>query len=301
MSIMSFPNRGHWGKSNWRGNCSGFVYKELFERLKPSFFVDPMVGSGTSIEVAKELNIKAVGLDLHLGFNALKMSILEALDGNQADLVLSHPPYHDLLKYSGHVWGNKEVPDDLSHCTSVDDFNEKMHAVLLNQREATRSNGIYGCIIGDQRKNGEYRSYQAELIARMPSSELASVIIKAQHNTRSETNQYGNMRGLPFILHEYILLWRKPNVIHSWLGTLHLLREQERTRYSSTWKSIVRCALMTFGDNPANLDAIYAVVERNADERLKGNSNFKAKVRQILNQNRELFTSVDRGVWKLAA
>jgi two-component system sensor histidine kinase ChvG len=52
----------------------------------------------------------------------------------------------------------------------------------LNQREATKAGGLYGTIIGDYRRQGRYTSYQAECISRMPSDELAAVIIKAQHN-----------------------------------------------------------------------------------------------------------------------
>lgn len=104
MSIISYPERGKWGKASWRGNCSGNVYKELFERLEPTIFIDPMVGSGTSIEVAKEMRIEAYGLDLHSGFNVLRDSILlEA--GKEADLCLSHPPYGSMIIYSGEVWG----------------------------------------------------------------------------------------------------------------------------------------------------------------------------------------------------
>lgn len=77
MSILSFPDRGHWGNASWRGNCSGHVYKKIFEQLKPGVFVDPMVGGGTSIEVAREMGIEAYGLDLHSGFNILRDSILE--------------------------------------------------------------------------------------------------------------------------------------------------------------------------------------------------------------------------------
>ena len=79
MSILSFPDRGKWGSSKWRGNCSGHVYKDLFERLKPTVFVDPMVGSGTSVEVAHDMGIEAYGLDLHSGFNALRDSIVRAV------------------------------------------------------------------------------------------------------------------------------------------------------------------------------------------------------------------------------
>jgi len=94
MSLLSFPQRGSWGDAKWRGNCSGFVYKDLFERLKPSLFVDPMVGSGTSVQVAQEMNIEAYGLDLHSGFNILRDPILSRLP-RPADLVVSHPPYHN--------------------------------------------------------------------------------------------------------------------------------------------------------------------------------------------------------------
>lgn len=75
----------------------GHVYQDLFRQLKPKTFVDPMMGSGTSIEVAKEMGIIATGLDLHQGFNAVTDSILNRV-GYQSDLVLSHPPYgHDHL------------------------------------------------------------------------------------------------------------------------------------------------------------------------------------------------------------
>lgn len=76
MSVLSFPQRGPWGDAKWPCNCSGYIYKSLFEQLRPVVFIDPMMGSGTSIEVAQEMGIKAIGLDLHSGFNVLRDSIL---------------------------------------------------------------------------------------------------------------------------------------------------------------------------------------------------------------------------------
>jgi hypothetical protein len=104
MSAMSFPDRGPWGKASWRGNCSGHVYRELFEQLFRNIaspvFIDPMMGSGTSIDVAREMGIKAYGLDLHAGFNILTDSILERT-GEPGNLVLSHPP----IPFNGPVLG----------------------------------------------------------------------------------------------------------------------------------------------------------------------------------------------------
>ncbi len=294
MSIMNFPERGVWGNAKWRGNCSGHVYKELFERLQPKVFVDPMVGSGTSVEVAREIGLEAYGLDLHSGFNAVRHSILSAV-GKEADLVVSHPPYGGMIVYSGNVWGEAN-PDDLSRCVDDADFHEKMQLVLLNQRDATRRGGYYGTIIGDWRRGGVYTSYQAEMIARMPSDELAAVLIKAQHNTQSSSKSYGRMR-LPFILHEYILLWQKkaPGVLLMLSG---LVREQ-RKRLSGTWKNIVRLALVQLGGS-ADLSTLYGVISKQADERLAANPHWRDKVRQTLNSNPGLFASSQRGVWALA-
>lgn len=79
-SIISYPERGPWGQSSYRGNCSGHVYRELFESLRPSHFIDPTVGSGTSIEVAREMGIDAVGLDLRHGFNGLDALLDKAIE-----------------------------------------------------------------------------------------------------------------------------------------------------------------------------------------------------------------------------
>lgn len=297
-SILSYEKRGKWGKSDWRGNCSGFIFRDVFESIKPKIFVDPMMGSGTSIEVAEEMGIDAYGLDLHNGFNILRNSILEAV-GKEADLVLSHPPYHDMVVYSGAVWGNQPHPDDLSRCESVGDFNEKLHLALLNQREAARPGGFYGMIIGDMRRKGKYHSFQAEQIARLPGDELASVIIKAQHNCWSDNRRYAGMK-LPRIMHEYIVLWQKPNVVRSILSSLVIMVSQAQQRLTSTWKVIVKQSLIELGGE-ADLSRIYEKVAQNAPDRLANNNNWKAKVRQTLNQNHQLFVSEERGLWGIAA
>ena len=311
MSILSYPDRGHWGKSSWRGNCSGHVYKDLFGMLTPNSVCDPMVGSGTSGDVAKEMGIKFYGLDLHQGFNILKDSIVEA-NGEEVDLVFSHPPYHSMIKYSGvsqfkgkdvnGMWGvelGKEGhPDDLSRCDSVDDFMEKLHLAMLNQREATKVDGYYGILIGDHRKNGEYFSYQAEAIARMPRKELQSVMIKAQHNCVSDKRNYGRMK-LPFIQHEYLLLWKRSAQIMSMIHALTDMARHQQNTLSSTWRVVIKNAVVQLGGK-CSLSDLYDILSENAGDKIKSNDNWKAKARQTLQLHEDLFTNVDRGVWKLA-
>ena len=54
---MNFPNRGPWGKSNWRGNTSGHVIREMIEHFNPTLFVDACEGSGTSGDVCRDMGI----------------------------------------------------------------------------------------------------------------------------------------------------------------------------------------------------------------------------------------------------
>lgn len=296
MSIYSYPDRGKWGKSSWRGNCTGHMYVDLFNQFKPKTFIDPMMGSGTSIEVAEEMGIEAYGLDLHQGFNILRDSILEKV-GKEVDLCLSHPPYGALLTYSGSVWGSEPHPDDLSHCIDTEDFNRKLQVALLNQRNATLPGGLYGTIIGDHRQNGAYHCFMAEAIARMPQGELKSVLIKAQHNTTSARQSYGKMR-MPFITHEYVIIWERSKVIMGSLLTLALLAKEQAARLAGTWSSIVRHAMIELG-GAASLTDLYEKVAKSAPDKLSGNDNWKAKIRQTLQLN-SAFTSEERGNWKLA-
>jgi hypothetical protein len=104
------------------------------------------------------MGIEAHGLDLRSGFNILKQRILDVV-GKPPDLVLSHPLYHNIIVYSGNVWGRGPHSDDLSRCASEDEFLEKLTVALKNQRHVMRAGGYYGAIIGDVRRGGTYSSY----------------------------------------------------------------------------------------------------------------------------------------------
>ena len=173
--------------------------------LHPRLFTDPMVGGGTSVEVAREMGIEAHGLDLHSGFNILKQRILEAV-GKPSDLALSRPAYHNIVVYSGKVWGRVGHPDDLSRCATEDEFIEKLTIAVKNQRYATRAGGYYGAIIGDVRRGGVYSCYQADLVTPI-SKKLAAVLIKQQHSVASNAADYPLKS--PRIMHEYVVLWQK--------------------------------------------------------------------------------------------
>lgn len=292
-SVMSFPNRGPWGKSNWRGNTSGYVIKEMIEHFNPKLFVDACEGSGTSGDVCRDMGIDYVGLDLYKGQDFTKDDILTQLP-RPADIVFTHPPYHDMITYSGQVYTG-EQEGDTSRCVSPEEFIAKSQVMLMNQREATRDGGIYATLIGDHRGGtlgrGNFRSYQADFIQMMPKDELLSVTIKLQHNCLSDNRQYsGNF--VP-IMHEYLLLWKKS--AKSLFAVSFDIASEMTKRVATTWRNAIRMVMMKLKE--AKLQDIYSEVEKVAGNLIANNPNYKAKIRQTLQKH---FNNVERGVWAIA-
>lgn len=288
-SIISFPERGPWGRSSYRGNMSGFVMKELIGHFSPKLVVDVCEGSGTSGDVCRELGIEYVGLDLHKGNDFTRDSVLAQIP-RPADLVFSHPPYHSMIQYSGNMYG-KPMLNDTSRCPSVDDFLAMSEVMLLNQREATCEGGVYSSLIGDMRKNGMFRSFQADFINMMPKDELISVTIKQQHNCVSDGRMYSGS-FIP-IVHEYLLVWKKTA---STLVYITMKKGKDlQKQIARTWRSAIRIAMMQL-NGKATLSDIYAQVEYIAGHLLENNKNWKAKVRQKLQKHH---SHVERGIWSL--
>ena len=294
-SLVSYPSRGAYGKSNYRGNCSGHLIADLIDHFQPTTFVDATMGSGTTRDVCQEKGVLYKGLDIHTGFDVVKHSIRSFIK-RDADMVFSHPPYHDMIDYEAERKKHQlptMVANDLSACASYEEFLEKSQVMLFNQREATKKGGVYTTLIGDYRKKGVFHSTQSDYIQLMPKDELISVVIKAQHNTQSSFRTYRSGSFVP-IMHEYLLIWkRKEATIYQVLRTK--LEEYKQT-IKGTWRSVVRVALMNL-NGTANLSAIYEEVLKIAEDKVRNNHHFQAKIRQTLQR---YFSQVDRGVWSLS-
>ena len=292
-SVMSFPERGNYGNSNWRGNTSGYVIKELIQHFNPKLFVDACEGSGTSRDVCKEMGIEYVGLDLYKGQDFTKDSILTQLP-RPADICFTHPPYHDMIAYSGSVYGKEILTGDTSHCRNVEEFISKSQVMLMNQREATKEGGIYCTLIGDQRGGslgkGNFRSYQADFISMMPKDELLSVAIKLQHNCMSDTRVYSGS-FIP-IMHEYLLIWKKR--AKSLFAISFDIASELQSRVATNWRNAIRIVMMKL--QKADLNTIYYEIEKVASNLIANNPNYKAKIRQQLQKH---YNNVERGVWSL--
>jgi hypothetical protein len=216
-------------------------------------------------------------------------SILTSLP-RPAEMVFTHPPYADMIAYSGSQWGSEMLPTDTSNPgLSKEAFLEMSQVMLLNQRDATRDGGLYATLIGDMRRKGQFWSFQADYQMMMPKSELISVAIKMQHNCQSNGKNYGG--SFVPISHEYCLFWKKASKSLFAIG--YETAKDIQNKVAATWRSVIRIALMKLGGQ-ATLSRIYEEVSKVAGGLMMQNKNWQAKVRQKLQVH---FTNVERGVW----
>lgn len=291
-SIVSYENRGKWGNNKYRGNCTGHIIKDLLLFYRPKQFVEMFAGSGTGYEVAKEL-----GYDnsLHLDLNGFYGPEFNALIDDipiGSDFVFSHPPYHNMIVYSGEQWGTQAHSDDLSRCISYDEFIHKMDIVSSKIYNSLLNGGRHALLIGDMRKNGQYYSMIKDLTWY---GDVESHIIKAQHNTFSERKTYSNQQSFIPIVHEHLIVFKK-NFI--WAIPMKFTKKIVKNLMDSkmaTWRDLVQAALQEL-KGQSDLQALYEILKET--DKAKNNKHYKEKIRQVLQVHDE-FTSVKRGVWKL--
>lgn len=288
-SIISYPERGHWGDSSYRGNTSGHVIKDLIEHFypdkKPKKFIEVFSGGGTGKDVARELGIQnSVHLDLNTGWNALADEIPFG-----SDFVFSHPPYWDIIRYE-YERGIYD-PDDLSNVMSYEEFIAKLDKVNAKIYQSLLNGGRHAFLVGDIRKKGKYYSIIKDMTW---FGDLESHIIKAQHNTLSGNKRYANNNFIP-IAHEHLLVFRKNEVWAVELKRTVTKTFDLRQFNNITWRDLIQGALEWLGGQ-ANLQEIYNVIE--GSKKTITNNHWKEKIRQTL-QLHSNFKPVSRGIWRL--
>lgn len=288
-SIVSYPNRGKWGNSKYRGNCSGHVLNDLLQHFYPNSspkkFIEVFSGGGTGEDVCSDLGIKnSVHLDLNNGWNAL---VNEMPFGS--DFVYSHPPYWDIIRYE--FQRNYYHPDDLSNVMSYEEFIKKLDQINAKIYSSLLNGGRHALLVGDVRKKGKYYSIIKDMTW---FGDLESHIIKAQHNCLSDNKQYRTNSFIP-IVHEHLLVFKKNQVWAVGLKRTVTQTFDLRQFKKITWRDLVQGAIQFLGGQ-ASLKEVYEVIE--GSKKTFKNNHWKEKIRQTLQQH-DNFTPVDRGVWRL--
>ncbi len=292
-SLVSYPDRGAGGSAAFRGNCSPRLLQDVLDHYQPRLFFDPAIGSGTARDVAHQRGIQGFFADLAQGFNVLEHE--PPFSG--FDMAFWHPPYWDIIKYSGPggQWGGPGNPGDLSLIPDYGDFIAKLNEATFRIYETLRCGGRLAVLVGDVRRRGRLYPLQRDM---RWYGDAEAFIVKAQHNTQSERQQYGG--NFVAIVTEYLVVTQKP---HAWIVPLRVtdLAGQVDTRKWSghTWQSIVRSGLEALGGE-AELAALYAEVQshRRAQQAAQAGIDWQAIVRREL-QERPHFAPVARGRWRV--
>lgn len=137
-------------------------------------------------------------------------SITKELGVKHASLVILHPPYHNIIKYS-------DDPQNLCNANNLDSFIQSYISVVRNLTSLLDVGGYVELIIGDKYENGEWIPLGFLLMnATLEQGfKLKSVCVKNIEETIGKRNtinlwKYRTlMAGSHFFKHEYVFFLEK--------------------------------------------------------------------------------------------
>lgn len=204
-SVASYPERGPYGRAEFRGNTSGYLIKDLIETYHPTFVYDPMHGSGTTGDVCKHLQIPYFATDIRNGddvtLDAVRRKVRAALPADGVDLIFWHPPYWNMIGYCDDF-------NDLSQAPTYTSFLARCEGILRWLGTLLSEHGRIALLLADLRRRKSTKTYfltdditREDRLARC-ALEKEFRIIKVQHNTKSS----GDV-GLEIpLVHEYLTI-----------------------------------------------------------------------------------------------
>ena len=152
-TIWDIGHRDNYaGDPSFYGNAPTQVVEQCVLRLtkKGEKVLDAMAGSGTTIDVCKNLNRKVIAYDLNPTRRDIKRadSVSLPLKEDCIDMVFFHPPYLNMVKYSK----NKE---DLSNL-NLNEFLTKLEKILREYKRVLKKNRYLTILVGDLIEKGTF-------------------------------------------------------------------------------------------------------------------------------------------------
>lgn len=227
----SFPKRGDWAThdAKWRGNWSPYIPRNIILRYSKEgdLVLDQFAGGGTTLVEAKLLNRDIIGVDVNDAALARcrektdfehegacgKVYIhkgdarnLDFIPDESIDLICTHPPYADIIKYS------EGLENDLSQL-GVKEFLKEIKKSASESYRVLKKDRFCAILMGDTRKKGCMipMSFEVMKIFQDAGFRLKEIIIKEQHNCKATGYWKTNSVKYNFLLiaHEYLFVFKK--------------------------------------------------------------------------------------------
>ena len=232
-------------RGDYHGNFIPQIPNQLMRRFtkKGDVVLDTFLGSGTTLIECKRLGRNGIGIellpkvaeiakqrigqellfdskvftDILIADSAKKKTrqdvekILKSHGKQNVQLIIMHPPYHDIIKFS-------DNPNDLSNAKSVDEFLKLFGNVVSNFQDLLEKKHYLAVVIGDKYMNSEWVPLgflTMQEVLNRGGLILKSILVKNMVNNRAKRNQEHLWRyralvgGFYIFRHEYILLFQK--------------------------------------------------------------------------------------------
>lgn len=229
-TVWSFPDRGKWAThdAKYRGNWSPYIPRNLILRYSKEndVILDQFVGGGTTAVEAKLTNRNFIGVDINpdavkitenkLGFECEYSPEIEIFQGDarnltsiadeSIDLICTHPPYADIIRYSESIDGDMSLMPIKEFLFEIGKVAEECYRVLKKDK-------FCAILMGDTRKNGMVKplAFETMRVFEMAGFKTKEIIIKEQHNCKATGYWKTNSIKFNFLLlaHEYLFVFKK--------------------------------------------------------------------------------------------
>lgn len=171
--------------SNFLGRGTDLIEAFLLERRAIGIDINPASIALASKNLNFEVGGKRLGVERPAIVNGDARDLTRSLGkwkDVQFDLVLSHPPYKDCVKYSE----AGEISEDLSQIPDAVDFQVQMGKVAAESMRLLKDGGVVLMCMGDNRHKREYIpvAYQTVRTYLDAGFEIEELIMKRQRNCK---------------------------------------------------------------------------------------------------------------------
>lgn len=204
------------GDNNYRGVTPAFIIWNLIQRYtkRGNLVIDPMCGSGTTIDVCREEGREVLGYDLV----PYRPDIIPAdarrlpIQNNIADFVFIDSPYSDNIHYNDH-------PDNIGHISCEnEEFFAELRKVAHEIHRILKPGKYMAWLIGDQNKKRKLTAVGFKLYSILDDYfKPVEIVCVARRNQTSNTPVW-HERAVRYNFYlrgfKYLLIMRKTLISH---------------------------------------------------------------------------------------